>query len=492
MEATLIFPHQLFQYHPAVQPGRTIYIIEEYLFFQQYAFHKQKLLLHRASMKYFEQELVHAGYTVNYIDSTKTFADIRLLIPALKNKGIIAVHIADVADNWLRKRLYNSCNVHGLQVQESDSPAFINTLAQCRNYGKTKKQYYQTAFYIDQRKKQNILIDKNGQPIGGRWTFDTDNRKRYPKNQKPPALPVVTKDDFIAEAARYVENNFRNNPGSTQTFVYPASHTAAEQWLEAFLKERFALFGDYEDAIVSDAHYLHHSVLSPLLNTGLLLPGQIVQAALDAAAKHNIPLNALEGFIRQLIGWREFVRMLYEKEGSRQRTKNFWGFTRKIPGTFRTGHTGIKPVDDTIKKLIQTGYNHHIERLMILGNFMLLCEFDPNEVYQWFMEMYIDAYDWVMVPNVYGMTLYADGGVMTTKPYCSGSNYVLKMSNYTKGDWCTTWDSLFWRFMHVHRQVLGKNMRLNMLIKTFDKMPQAKQQQYLQHAENYLTELDKS
>ena len=191
------------------------------------------------------------------------------------------------------------------------------------------------------------------------------------------------------------------------------------------------------------------------------------------------------------MGWREFIKIVYEREGSKQRTTNYWNFTRKIPSSFWTGTTGIPPIDITIKKILKTGYCHHIERLMVLGNFMLLCEFDPNQVYKWFMEMFIDAYDWVMVPNVYGMTQFADGGLMTTKPYISGSNYLMKMSDFEKGEWQSIWDGLFWRFMHEHRSFFLKNPRLGMLIGTFDKMNAEKQAVHLQNANIFLKNLDK-
>ena len=184
--------------------------------------------------------------------------------------------------------------------------------------------------------------------------------------------------------------------------------------------------------------------------------------------------NSLEGFIRQIMGWREFIKIVYEREGSKQRTTNYWKFTRKIPANFWKGTTGIPPIDITIQKILKTGYCHHIERLMVLGNFMILCEFDPDEVYRWFMEMFIDAYDWVMVPNVYGMSQFADGGLMATKPYISGSSYVLKMSDFKKGEWCEIWDALFWNFMNKHRNVISKNPRMAMLLKTYDKMSEEK------------------
>jgi deoxyribodipyrimidine photolyase-related protein len=197
----------------------------------------------------------------------------------------------------------------------------------------------------------------------------------------------------------------------------------------------------------------------------------------------------LEGFIRQIVGWREFIRAVYELKGTEERTKNFWGFTRKIPESFWKGETGILPIDLTIKKVLETGYCHHIERLMVLGNFMLLCEFDPEEVYRWFMELFVDAFDWVMVPNVYGMSQFADGGIMSTKPYISGSNYLMKMSDYPKGEWQAVWDGLFWHFMDKQRAFFLKNPRLGMLVRTFDKMSEDKKQEHLNNAHIYLNSL---
>jgi deoxyribodipyrimidine photolyase-related protein len=227
-----------------------------------------------------------------------------------------------------------------------------------------------------------------------------------------------------------------------------------------------------------------------MMNVGLLTPDFILNETITYANKHNIPLNSIEGFVRQILGWREFIRAVYELRGNEERTTNFWKFKRKIPKSFWNGTTGIIPIDATIKKTLETGYCHHIERLMVLGNFMLLCEFDPNEVYVWFMEMFVDAYDWVMVPNVYGMSQFADGGIMATKPYISGSNYLMKMSNYPKGEWQQIWDSLFWRFMHIHRDFFLQNPRLGMLIKSFDKMPKEKQDKYIKTAVDYMLELD--
>ena len=487
---TLIFPHQLFADHPCIKKGQGVYLIEECLFFKQYHFHKQKLVLHRASMKKFAHFLSQRNITVDYIDSQNDLSDVRTLINHLAQLNITEIQFVDVADNWLKTRIESSCKKHHIEIAEAVSPNFLNTLEGVKSFFDNKKTYFQTAFYIEQRKQRAILLDAGGQPVGGQWTFDADNRLKYPKNDKPPVITVAKEDSYGQEANDYVAKYFPNNYGSAEKFIYPTDHAGASSWLDEFLETRFEKFGIYEDAIVANEHYLHHSVLTPMLNIGLLSPQQIIDRALQVALKKNIPLNSLEGFIRQIIGWREFIRIVYEREGNKQRTKNYWGFDRKIPESFWQGTTGILPVDNVIKKVLQTGYSHHIERLMVIGNFMLLCEFHPDEVYRWFMEMYVDAYDWVMVPNVYGMTQFADGGMMTTKPYISGSNYLLKMSDYQKGGWTEIWDGLFWRFMHVNRDLFLKNPRLSMLVKTFDKMPEKKRKKHISVAENHLNQLD--
>lgn len=314
---------------------------------------------------------------------------------------------------------------------------------------------------------------------------------KFPKHEKVPIINYAKDNSYIKEAKDYVEQNFPTNYGHTDRFIYATNAEEAEIWLDDFLENRLAKFGMYEDAMVKKESFLFHSVLTPYLNIGLLNPQQIIDKTLRAAEKNNIPINSLEGFIRQVVGWREFIRIVYEREGRKQRTTNYWNFKRKIPAAFWIGETGIHPIDTVIKRVLQTGYSHHIERLMVLGNFMLLCEFDPDEVYKWFMEMYIDSYDWVMVPNTYGMTQFADGGLMTTKPYISGSNYLLKMGDWEKGDWQMIWDGLFWRFMHVHRDFFKSNPRLGMLVNMFDKMPAEKRNAHIKIAEEYLESLDK-
>jgi deoxyribodipyrimidine photolyase-related protein len=491
-DATIILPNQLFKQHPAISLSRPIFLVEEWHFFNQYQFHQEKLVLHRASMKFYEDFLKEQGYDVTYIEANQAQNKSEILVEALDANNIQRIHIIDPVDCWVLQKLESNCKQYGMQLMVYENPNFLNTIKEVEPYFNNKKTYFQTDFYTWQRKSRNILLEKDGKPIGGKWTYDAENRAKFPKKEIVPKTPTSNNNAYLAEAKKYVAQHFANNYGTINNHhLFVIDFDSAEKWLADFLENRFEKFGIYEDAIVAKEPVLYHSVLSPMLNIGLLTPKQIIESAIEVSNKNNIPLNSLEGFIRQIMGWREFIRLVYEREGSLQRTTNYWHFKRIIPASFWSGTTGIAPIDITIKKVLATGYCHHIERLMVLGNFMLLCEFDPNEVYRWFMEMFIDAYDWVMVPNVYGMTQFADGGLMTTKPYISGSNYLMKMSDYEKGDWQQIWDGLFWRFMHVHSDFFLSNPRIGMLVHTFNKMSLEKQQIHLNNANLFLAQLDK-
>lgn len=490
-DVTLIFPHQLFK-ELWFENRFPVYLIEEWLFFNQYPFHKQKIVFHRASMKHYADWLTNHGYQVVYIEAQDSRCDVRALVDHLRNDGVKTIHYQNTIDDWLNKRLKRSAKKNNIQLNESISQLFINSQDKLNGFfRRDKKKFYQTSFYIDQRKKLNILTIDGDKPIGGKWSFDKENRKKYPKGKVPPPIQFPETTTYYKEATQYTIQHFSENLGSiTEHPLYPVTHDQAETWLQQFFKVRFAEFGPYEDAIVDEYSILNHSVLSPLINVGLLTPMYVVRQAIKHADSFQTPLNSLEGFVRQIIGWREFIRGVYICKGVEERTKNFWGFERKIPASFYNGTTGIIPIDKTIQKVLKTGYCHHIERLMILGNFMVLCEFHPDAVYQWFMELFIDAYDWVMVPNVYGMSQFADGGLMSTKPYISGSNYIMKMSNYKKGAWQAIWDGLFWRFMHVNADFFKSNPRLNMLVRSFERMSEEKRNQHLSQAESFLNRLD--
>lgn len=486
----IIFPHQLFEENPLSSTCKTVYLVEEHLYFKQYDFHKRKIAFHRASMKFYESHLKSKKIKVEYIDSHNELSDIQKLIPYLSAQGVRSISYIDTTDHWLEKRIHKASKESNIDLNRIPSPLFLNSSEEVGEYFKGKKRMFQTDFYKHQRISRKILLDKEQKPIGGKWTYDDENRLKYPKDKRPPKIDALKLNQFHKEAINYTNDYFPNNYGVlNQEFNYPTTHAESKVWLANFLHTRFVEFGDYEDAIVSKELILHHSVLTPMLNVGLLTPEYILEETLKYGIKQDIPLNSLEGFVRQIIGWREFIRAVYELKGTEERTKNYWGFKQKIPASFWNGTTGIEPIDIAIKKVLETGYCHHIERLMVLGNFMLLCEFDPDEVYRWFMELFIDAYDWVMVPNVYGMSQFADGGLMSTKPYISGSNYLMKMSDYKKGPWQEVWDGLFWRFMHVHRDFFLQNPRLGMLVRTFDKMDPIKQKIHLKNAEEFLKAL---
>lgn len=486
----IVFPHQLFEESDVLIHCQTIYLVEEWLFFRQYQFHKRKIAFHRASMKFYQSHLEKLGKKVIYINSFDEISDIRLLIPALRQKGINHLSYIETTDHWLEKRLISSANKNDIALNTFSSPLFLNTSEENRHYFSDKKRFFQTDFYIHQRKKRNILLEESSKPVGGKWSFDDENRLKYPKGKVPPKTNFEQINSFHKEAIEYTNKYFSSNYGTLNPAdLFPVTFQDSKKWLHQFFETKFVAFGEYEDAILQNEKWLHHSLLTPMLNIGLISPSYILNETLLYTSKNHIPLNSLEGFIRQIAGWREFIRAVYELKGSEERTKNFWGFKRKIPESFWKGETGILPIDLTIKKVLETGYCHHIERLMVLGNFMLLCEFDPEEVYRWFMELFVDGFDWVMVPNVYGMSQFADGGIMSTKPYISGSNYLMKMSDYPKGEWQAVWDGLFWHFMDKQRAFFLKNPRLGMLVRTFDKMSEEKKQEHLKNAHFYLNSL---
>ncbi|BCX13884.1 MAG: cryptochrome/photolyase family protein [Candidatus Dojkabacteria bacterium] len=439
-EAVVIFPTTIFEKNELINKSRKIFIWENKRYFTDFKFHKKKLIFHRATLRAYYDYLKNEGYNVSYINFYEEFQN--------KDYKLLAYRVYDQKlENELKQK-----------IQFYDSPAFWG--------GKLKKskKYFLHTFYIAQRKRLNILIQE-GKPIGGKWSFDDENRKKLPPNHKVPKVKFFGNNRYVTEAQNYVQKHFLNNPGNSENFFYPVTFGEAYSWLEDFIENRFKLFGDFEDAIGQNEDFIYHSVLSPLLNVGLITPKFLIDKVLNT----DVPINSKEGFIRQIIGWREFILQIYLLEGEKQRKSNYFENYKKIPENFYIGNTNIPPVDNIIKKVIKNAYNHHIERLMILSNFMLLNEFDPNEVYKWFMEMYVDSYDWVMVPNVYGMGQYADGGLMSTKPYISSSRYILKMSDFDKGEWSEKWDKLFWDFLIKHREKLEKNSRMRVLYRHVDR-----------------------
>jgi deoxyribodipyrimidine photolyase-related protein len=278
----------------------------------------------------------------------------------------------------------------------------------------------------------------------------------------------------------------QKHPGTVENFWLPTTEKETKKLLDHFIKTQFLKFGPYEDAIHNEDVFGFHSTLSPMMNMGLITPRTLVDRIVERGQKNEIPLASIEGYIRQVIGWREFVRGIYDNFSKEMDEQNYWRHHRKMGSSWYDGTTGLQPLDDSIGKAQNFGYTHHIERLMILSNIMLLSEIDPKEVYQWFMEMFVDSADWVMAANVYGMGQMSEGGIFSTKPYVCGSNYILKMSNYKKGDWCETLDGLYWRFIEKNRSFFEQNPRMSMMTRHLDKMDKDKKKRLFKKATDFI------
>ncbi len=489
---SLVFPHQLFENHPALEKDRPVYLIEDTLFFgdphaRPGRFHKQKILLHRASMKAFAERLEGLGYETVYCDYARDMTIDRRLEELHTESSLQEIVTAKPTDFLLEKRIRRFAERENLTLTITDSPMFLTPSDWAEEHFSSRKKPFMGKFYEAQRKRMGILVDEEGAPVGGKWSFDEDNRKSMPKRGlDTPKDLVAPRRKQVDEAAEYVEEKFADYPGEIERFSYPITTHDAKKWLEQFFEERFEQFGPYEDAISDRERTLFHSILTPSLNIGLLTPAEVVERALEFAEENEVPMNSLEGFIRQIIGWREFIYLMYERHGVEMRNGNHFNHRRHLPDSFWKATTGIPPIDLVIGRVLETGYAHHIERLMVMGNFMLLSHIKPDHVYDWFMELFIDAYDWVMVPNVYGMSQYSDGGIFTTKPYISGSNYVKKMSDYAAGDWCPIWDGLFWSFIDRHLKFFESQHRLGMMVATYRRMSDDKRTAHLERAEEFL------
>ena len=436
-------------------------------------------------MDSFRDNLIKRGYDVEIVlyENLRSKGYTQTII---KKYQLSEVHIANVVDYTLEKRIKAAAQELDVRIYWYDSPGFLLNQDEVENDFRKKKFHFMSTFYKKQRRRYNLLIDEKGEPEGGKWSFDLENRKKLPKGiQIPEVINFEYDNNKILSGHRFIDEFFQENIGTSENFNYPVDHTQSKSAFDHFLKEKFELFGAYEDAISKDEHTLFHSILTPYLNIGLITPKEIIEKVIDYTKMNKIPLNSVEGFLRQIIGWREFIRGVYTTDGVKQRTKNYWGFKKNVPKAFYDASTNLTPVDNTISRCLKYGYSHHIERLMILGNIMILSRFDPDSVYKWFMEFFIDSYDWVMVPNIYGMSQFADGGLMSTKPYISGSNYILKMSNYKKGEWSGIWDALYWEFINSNREFFLKNHRMAMMVSMYDKKTKDVRSQYSKIYKDY-------
>lgn len=489
----VLYPNQLFPLEKLPQDVDRVVLVEDPLYFGRDAqypkfMHKQKLVFMRASMRsYIEEVLWPAGYEVDYVDfhHLNQSGDI-----VNKISGFEEVVFFDLNDDILHRRLVSAINELNPvpEITIKDSPSFFLSRREVEDFFNKKSKSEFKDFYLWQRERFNILINPDTyKPVGGKLSHESTNNKRLPANHALPTFQVFGSNKQVDEAKKYVNHHFQDNPGSMDEFPWPVNRDEARKWLKEFIETRLAKYGPYEDALDGEAPYVYHSALSPLLNAGLLTPHEVVDQVLLYHEKNPIELSSLEAFIRQILGWREYMRGVYLKRHSKLRTSNVFGHNRKMTIDWYRGTTGLEPVDDVIKKVLKRGYAHHSERLMILGNIMFLCDFHPDVVYRWFMEMFVDSYDWVVVPNVYGMSQYSDGDGVVNKPYVSSSNYVLKMSHYKKDLWCDIWDGLYWRFVEKNRERLKKNPKMKLAVSQLDKMDDSQRRIIGYRSEDFLS-----
>ena len=491
MKLFLILGNQLFPVSnfEEFRNDHIFYMAEDYELCSYEKHHKLKILLFLSSMRSHADQLKKKKFKLEYkkIDSNDFKKDyLEKLKKFIKTKRIKEITSFEIEDKFFEKKIESFIKKNDLIWNKIKSPMFLNSRAEFNDYLSKNKKPFMATFYKTTRQKLNILMKNDGNPEGGKWSFDEDNRKKLPQDTKIPKFPNITETKHTKNLKPIIEKIFKDHPGNTQNFWFATEYNDVVKLLNFFLKEKSNLFGDYEDAVSQKNNILFHSALSPYINLGLITPEFIVSKTLQFHKKNKIRLNSLEGYVRQVIGWREFMRGIYQKYSDEMEKKNYFKHNRKMKNSWYEGTTGLPPLDYAIKNALKHGWSHHIERLMILSNIMNLCELKPKIVYKWFMEMFVDSSDWVMVPNVYGMGLYSEGGIFATKPYICGSSYFMKMMDFKKGDWCNTMDGLYWRFINRNRSFFLKNPRLSMMVRIFDKMKSDRKKLILSEAEKFI------
>ncbi len=448
--------------------------------------HQQKIVLMLSAMRAYRDELAERGIKVLYHELAESGTYEEKLLRSCRESGCDELVHYEVEGKAMERRLARFAARNKLAHRVLESPMFLSTRKEFEDFLSPDRAPQMAAFYRAQRHKLDILLDGDGKPAGGKYSHDADNRKRLPKDVEPPEIPKLEPTAHVSGIVKLVTENFSDHPGKAEEFWWPTTREQAQQWLTHFLTDRLHSFGPYEDALTVRSDALFHSALSPLLNLGLLTPRQVIDAVLEYAGEHDVPLNSLEGFVRQVAGWREFVRGIYHNYSERQRSNNHWNHERALTAHWYEATTGIPPLDDAIDAARRLGWTHHIPRLMVLGNLMTLCEIKPAAAHRWFMEMFVDSANWVMGPNVYGMALFSDGGIFATKPYICGSNYLLKMSDYKKGPWCDTVDGLYWRFIEKHLDFFTANPRLAVMARTLQHIKPERRERIGAAAESFL------
>ena len=468
---TLILGNQLFPLENInLNKDSTIFMCEDFGLCTYEKHHKSKISLFFHAMRSYRDKLVDSGYKVHYQDFNNNFKVpyTEKLQDFIDKNNITELIYYEIPDKSFEMQINKLIDSNGLNTILCKSPMFMDSRESFHKYVDGKKMILHANYYKKRRKELDILLDGSN-PIGGKWSFDDENRKKLPNGYDVPKPPSIPQRPDTKEIVDFINKNFHDHPGEI-TLFFPYTNEQCKAWLENFFTFRFHDFGPYEDAISTEENLMLHSGLSSSMNMGLILPKGVIDSSLAYAQNNNIPINSLEGFIRQIIGWREFINGIYQNFSESMISRNYWNHKNKMCDSWYDGTTGITPLDDAIRLSKDTGYTHHINRLMVLSNIMNMCRIDPDDIYRWFMEMFIDSSEWVMVPNVYGMGTFADGGIFSTKPYICGSSYILRMSNYKKDKWCDTVDGLYWKFINDNQKFFSSNPRLGLMLNSLNKM----------------------
>lgn len=467
--------------------------------------HKTRLVFFLSAMRHFRQELQKRQFKIDYHQLARRKGedagpDFRTVLEkSIRQHQPKKVIVTEPGDWFVRDALEASCQQAGLDLEIRRDKHFYCAVEEFRSWAEGKKVLVLENFYRWLRRQHRILLTKSGEPIGGEWNFDKQNRKSFGKSGPPAVEPVrrFEPDSITREVMDLVTTRFATHPGSCREFAYPVTSSQAQDSLEDFIRNRLPNFGDYQDAMWAGTDFLHHSRLSVVLNVHLLDPFEVVHAAIDAFESGHVPINSVEGFVRQVIGWREFVRGIYWTMMPEYMERNFLECEdRDVPQAFWDGETDMNCVREAMRPVLEYAYAHHIQRLMVLGLFAQLLGVHPRKFHNWHMAMYADAIDWVSLPNTLGMSQHADGAVVGTKPYCASGNYIDRMSNYCKtcrfnpklavGDQACPITTLYWNFLARHRERFRENGRMQFQIKNLDNKTESELQAILAQAQQVL------
>ena len=463
--------------------------------------HKAKIALFLSAMRHFAQKLRELNFPLIYIQES-SLPMIDVLRQEMLRKKVTHLVCIEPGEWRIRQSIEALAVELKVDLQIREDEHFYCTPQEFKDWVADKKEIRLEYFYRLMRKRHNILLDGDGNPEGGQWNFDQDNRKPYPKKgpgmMDPPAAFAV--DDITKGVLDYVRATYQDHPGSLDDFNWPVTREQALEALECFVEYRLRNFGTYQDAMWTDTPFGWHSILSSSLNLKLINPREVIGSVLRAWKKYSLELSSIEGFIRQILGWREFVRGMYYLDMPQMALDNYYDHQRALPRWYWSGDTGMACMKDAIGQTMRYGYTHHIQRLMVTGNFALLAEILPSAVCEWYLAVYVDAIEWVELPNTAGMALFANGGRFTSKPYIASGAYIKRMSNYCNqckykpevrfGDSACPVTTLYWNFLINHRQQFEKSPRTRLMTANLKKISDGDQAAIQEHAKKLLNHLD--